>query len=67
MRGGGIELHHQRTDLGAQEVVGARRSKTCKFFKLVGIDELQYGIAVIEMTDLAFTGINKAANAWHQS
>ena len=62
-----IEVDHQRPDLGAQEMVGAGRAKRCEVTQLAGVDELQHGIAIVEMTKLAHALLrDHAADAGHQ-
>ena len=47
----GVEVHHQRPDLGAQEMVGAARPERRQRRHVAGVDELQHRRAVVEVPD----------------
>ena len=47
-----IEGQHQRPDLGAQEVIGARSAERREAGELFAADEFEHGFAVVEVTDL---------------
>ena len=53
---GRIELQHQRTDLGAQEMVGTGGAEPCQAFEGLAVDEVEHRGAVIEMAYLARVG-----------
>jgi hypothetical protein len=67
---GGIEIDDQRPDLGAQEMVRAGGTE-CASGAYRGVDELQHGGRIVEMTELAAAlPINprisaSASRQWH--
>ena len=65
-----VEVHHQRPDLGAQEMVGAACPKRRQRRHVAGVDELQHRRAIVEVPDhvrvlrdrpAQFLGISAAA------
>ena len=62
----GVEVQHQRADLGAQEVVGAGRAQRGQLHQVVAADELQHRSAVVEVAQLALVGADAAAQRGHQ-
>ncbi len=67
IRLGGVEIDNQRADLGAQEVVGAGRAERRERFHVLGADELQHGILVVEMADHMGLFRDHAADGRHQA
>src|SRR5690606_24736163 len=67
VRIGGIEVDDQRTDLGAQEMVGAGGAQRRQRTEIVGIDEFEDGSAVVEMAEFKTVFGDEAADLWHEA
>ena len=61
-----IERHHQRRDLGAQEMVGARGAHGGELAELARVHELQHHGLVVEVADLLFVAADAGADLDHQ-
>ena len=61
-----VESQDQRADLGPQEMIGAGRPERREGFEIAGIDELQHGRRVGEVSDLALRARYALANGWQQ-
>nr|GEU28680.1 hypothetical protein [Tanacetum cinerariifolium] len=61
-----IEIDHERTDLRAQEVVGARRAQCRQRLQVAAAHEFQHGRAVVEITELVFVAADFPAQERHQ-
>ena len=64
---GRIEIDHQRADLGAQEMVRAGGAQRRQRTQIVGIDEFEHGVAVVEMAQLVAVFRDEAADLRHQA
>ena len=61
-----IERQDQRADLGAQEMIGARRAERRERPEVARIDELEHGRRVREMADLPLVGGDALSDFEHQ-
>ena len=64
---GGIKAHHQRANLGAQEMVGARGAKRCQRAQFGGVYEIQHRVGIIEMPDHVVISRDHSPNRGHQT
>ncbi len=66
IRLGRIEIDDQRADLGAQEVVRAAGAERAERTQILGIDEFEHRVLIVEMTELALLLADPAADFRHQ-
>ncbi len=62
-----IEGHHQRADLGAEEMIWAAGAEIGQRLEVATIDEVQDHRLIVEMTDLALTAANAGTDLRHQA
>jgi hypothetical protein len=67
VRLGRIEIDDQRANLGAQEMVRAAGAERAKRRRLLGIDEFEHGVLIVEVAELALRLADAAADFRHQA